>query len=149
MTEKYNRSIVNLIDQVNLGEPISRYGEVVEISNESGVKFHGILVGKSIVIPISAGHDTEDSLKNIVNLNLLELNTRSRKNKGDQTCALLGLPYNGNTLGIYSDGVNFGQIDTVHLYPKGYIATQEEFMCLITYVFMTKNLKIILSEERR
>ncbi len=117
-----------LIDGVEAGHHFSKFGKMVEISRGESVKFLGFIVDKSIIIPLSSGKDSDDDLALIAGANMEVIRTNTKDTSHEASCHLLGLPYNGQTLGLYSDGQNFGQIDAIHIHPETHMESQEEFV---------------------
>lgn len=135
MFERHDLLVIDLMKALSQGEQISKFGRTVEITKGERIKFVGFLVGKSIVIPLSAGRDSEDYLSQIAGANLETVKQNSRETPEEATCHLLGLPYCAQTLGMYSDGRTFGQINTIHFHPEIFVATQDDFIALATASF--------------
>lgn len=127
MSERHFTSIKELFKGVESGEHYSKFGKTVEITR-GDIKFAGFLVEKSIVIPTNAGKGTDESIVLFVGANLEVIRSNSEEKPLPATCHLLGLPYNGQTLGIYSDGQNFGQITGIHFHPNEHLQSQEDFL---------------------
>lgn len=145
MSERHRLSIVSLFKGIEVGEPSSKFGKVVEITH-GDVKFVGFLVEKSIVIPTNAGEASDEALSLFVAANLEAIRGRSCELPLPATCHLLGLPYFGQTSGLYSDGQQFHQISGVHLHPKAHLETQEEFIHLARNVLRSVGSKLTIIE---
>ncbi|MGA3292023.1 MAG: hypothetical protein ABSC49_02635 [Candidatus Microgenomates bacterium] len=126
LNPKYVGVINELLDKKNKEVTFSTHAKLVKIENEEGKSLLGILVDKSIAIPLSVNSESEDSLKTLVQTNLLELELNHGENVSQKACHLIGLPFNGLTDGFFSDGSAIGNetIVAVHIYPEGHFATQ-------------------------
>ncbi len=128
MSEYHFSSVQALIKGLEVGEQVSKFGRTVEISRGGSIKFLGFLVEKSIVIPLSYGKDSDDYLSQVSGANLEVVRSNSIEGAQPATCHLLGLPYNGPTLKLRSDGQWFGQISAIHLHPDEFIESQDHFI---------------------
>lgn len=145
--QEYRRVIKRLFDPKDLEILIPSHAKTVKIENSKGQTLLGVLVDKSIAIPLSASDETDYDLKVMVSTNLTVLGLSPRQKAVEAACNLMGLPFNGNTDGFYSDGNVIGFINTVHIHPENLFASQEDFLSQLTTVFEARGLKITVDES--
>ncbi|QQG41248.1 MAG: hypothetical protein HYV90_03685 [Candidatus Woesebacteria bacterium] len=146
MSEIHHRRIRDIFDPKNLEISISSHAKTVKIENSKGLSLLGVLVDKSIAIPLSAPNETDDALKAMVKTNLMSNDFDPDSCIAKAACNLMELPFNGNTGGFYSDGSFISFINVVHIHPENLFASQEEFFAQLKTVFEDKGLKITLNE---
>lgn len=146
MYERHDSIFKQLFNPVDNEVTISSHAKIVKIDSQGRV-LTGILVGKSIAIPLSAIKDTDESVRSIVEANLAELNLPLFQSAPETACRLLGTPLNSHTGGFYSDSSAFGSINSVHIHAEKEFNSQEEFLENFTEIFESKGLKITVSES--
>lgn len=138
----------HLVDPGREEITLTTHAKLAKIQNTDGVTFWGILMNKSIVVPFTAGADTDESIKNIVRLNTMDIDKQPDEPHAQAACRRLGLCFNGENDGFYSDGtaLNQSNIMILHIYPKGLIETQEEFIKKISNVFISRGCEMTIEE---
>lgn len=131
--EQFNKLVNPDIKDVTL----ANHAKLVKISTDAGSNFFGIIMNKSIVFPFTTGSEVDKDIKNIVMLNNMDLDKAPDKTHLEAACIKMNLPFNGIRDGFYCDGINLGtsNIMALHIYPKEFIGTQEEFMRQISDMF--------------
>ncbi len=122
----------------------NRYGKTVVIQSTDKKNFMGILVEDSIVIPLRVNQPAEDSIQNMVNINISELAASPNKNLAEEMAHKLGLPYNGHTMRLYSDGQVFKGVLALHLYFYEHIESEEASFQKMSEILDTRGVKISL-----
>lgn len=127
---------------------LTTHAKLAKIQNLSGEMFLGILMDRSIVIPFTANTDTEETIKNIVSVNNMCLQRKLNESHAEVACKLMGLNFNGENSGFYSDGTALAHsnIMILHIYPKGYINTQEQFTEDVTKMFNERNCVVSIED---
>lgn len=150
MTEypKFVDQFNHLIDQNSKEVTFTTHAKLAKILNPNGILFIGILMNKSIVIPFTSNADTEDSIKNIVRVNNMDLQKKFNEPHAEVACRLLGLNFNGENSGFYSDGTSLAHsnIMVLHVYPKKRIDTQEQFTDQVTTMFIDRGCTMSIEE---
>lgn len=132
-----------LLDIENKEVTFSTHAQVVSMENEQGKVLLGILLDKSLAIPLSFNSQTGDEVKTLVQTNLLELSSIQAESIPQAACRLLNLPFNGKTHGFYSDGSSMGNetINTIHIYPEGTLDSQDDFLTRLNAIFELRGIK--------
>lgn len=150
MTEnpKFVDQFINLIDPDHKEVTLTSHAKLAKIQNSEGATFWGILMDKSIIIPFTANIDTDEAVKNIVALNNMDLDKEPGVPHVQTACKQLGLCYNGKNEGFYSDSAALSRsnIMVLHIYPEGYVNSQEDFIESISKVFQSRG-SIMTIEE--
>lgn len=120
----------------------STHAQVVSMKNQEGQTLLGILLDKSLAIPLSFNSETVNEVKTLAQTNLLELSSIEAESVPQAACKLLNLPFNGNTEGFFSDGSAIGNetINTIHIYPNQHLESQEDFLTRINAMFESKGI---------
>jgi len=135
-----------MFDPENLEVTLPSHGQIVTIQNIKGDVLVGILVENSIAIPLSATDETDYNLKVITQANLVSIGN-TKESFPEAACHMMGLPFNGQTGGIYSDGNAIGQINAVHIHSNGVFNVQEDFLKRTKAAFHTKGLTVSVLES--
>lgn len=125
----------------------NRYGKTVIIKNPENKVFLGLLVKDSVIIPVGIKEPAEDTLRNIVNINKGEITPNSKENAAQNVAHSLGLPYNGQTYGLYSDGQLFSGVFGLHLYFYDYHESQQKFVTKMSDVLSSLGVKVSILED--
>ena len=127
---------------------LTTHAKLVKIQNINNNMFIGILMDRSIAIPFTANPDTDESIKNIVILNNMDLSKKNDVSHAEAACKLLGLNFNGENSGFYSDGtaLKHSNIMILHIYPKNHIYNQEEFIQNVSVMFQKRGCTITIEE---
>lgn len=138
----------HLIDQGREELTFTTHAKLAKILNPNGTLFIGILMNKSIIIPFTANADTEDSIKNIVKINNMDLKRKFNESHAEAACKLLGLNFNGENSGFYSDGtaLSHSNIMILHIYPRNHVETQEQFTEEVLKMFIDKGCMMSIEE---
>lgn len=137
-----------LINQSYQEVTFTTQAQLVKIQNQEGVVFIGILMDKSIAIPFTANPDTDESIKNIVALNNMDLHKNSDESHAQAACRTLNLNFNGNNSGFYSDGTALAQsnIMILHIYPSKHLDSQNEFIHDVAGMLSNRGCSISIEE---
>ena len=140
-----------LLDNKNPEITFSTHAQVVSMENEQGKSLLGILLDKSITIPLSFNSETVDDVKTLAQTNLLELSSISAESIPQAACRLLNLPFNGKTHGFFSDGSAMGNetINMIHIYPEDNMKSQDDFLTRLNAVFELKGIKFRFENPSR
>ena len=122
------------------------HAKIVEFITTSGDVLTGIIVEKSIAIPITETKDTASTIKDIVAINVKTLSKDGQKVGPAQASSMLGLVFNGETGDFYSDSTDIGTVITLHIHPKNNLANQEEFLDKLGILLASKNIKVKVME---
>jgi hypothetical protein len=132
MTEnpKFVDQFNHLVDDRHPEVTLTTHAQILKIQNVDGATLYAILMDRSLIIPFTSSPDTNDEIKNIVSLNNMDLDKKPDEPHAEAACRLLGLHFNGENSGFYSDNsaVSRSNMMILHIYPKGLIATQEDFL---------------------
>lgn len=124
MCERYDAGIKAYMRNIRNGEFLANNPEVVEFTNDK-IKLSGLLVDRSLIIPISVAYAGNEMLTKMVESNIKALKEKGPKESVElAVCHVLGLPYNGQTKGLRSHGENFNLIGGIHFYPDDEIASE-------------------------
>jgi hypothetical protein len=151
MTEnpKYVDQFNNLVDSQNKEITFTTHAQIMKIENSDGCVLLGILMDRSVVIPLTANSETNDNIKNLVMTNMLDLEKECNESHAEAACRLLGLPFNGKTEGFFSDGnvIVKSTVGILHLYPEGFVKSQEDFLNKLTRMLENKNCSVSIDES--
>jgi hypothetical protein len=150
--EKYFRHVDmfnKLLSKDNNEVTFSTHATIVKMENEQGKSLLGILLDKSIAIPLSFNSETDDKVKTLVQTNLLELSSLVAESTPQAACRLLNLPFNGKTHGFFSDGGSMGNetINTIHIYPDSKLDSQDDFLTRLNAVFELRGIKFRIENQ--
>jgi hypothetical protein len=143
--DQYNK----LVDTKNTEITFTTHTRILKMENSEGDQLLGILMDKSVVIPLTANSETDDNLKTLVQTNMLDLRKEPNESHAQAACRLLGLPFNGKINGFFSDGNVIGRssIDILHIYPEGFVASQEEFLEKLTKILENNNCSVSINKS--
>lgn len=138
----------HLVDKDRKEINFTTHVQLVKIQKANGAMFMGILMNKSIAIPFTENVDTDDIIKNLVRLNNMDLDRQQNEPHAAAACRALGLNFNGANNGFYSDGsaLDRSNIMILHIYPKEFISTQDQFIDKLKEMFLGKDCAMILEE---
>lgn len=138
----------NLVDKDHKEVNLTTHAKLTKIQNADGATFFGILMEKSIIVPFTASAETDESIKNIVRLNNMDLDKNPDEAHAQAACRLLKLCFNGENDGFYSDGssIKGSNIMVLHIYPKDSVETQDEFIKRVSQVFISRGSVITIEE---
>lgn len=92
------------------------FGKTVVFKNQDNKVFLGILLKDSVFIPLGTKEPSNEVMSNMIRLNKSEITPNPRESTGENVAHKLGLPFNGQTYGLYSDGQIIGPVYGLHLY---------------------------------
>ncbi len=127
----------------------TRYGKTVIIQSTERKNFLGILVNDSVIIPLRINQPAEDSIQNMANINISELSVKPNSNLAEEMAHTLGLPYNGHTERLYSDGAVFKGVLALHLYFYEHNESEESFLQKASAIMESKGVKVSLLKETK
>lgn len=122
-------------------------GNQVTIVNNEGEILEGVLVEKSIVIPLSLDRSSESYLNSMAEKNLSTVQKISSSDPAHRACTFLGFNVLQNINGISAGPDFFGTHVGVHLYPANGVETQKEFLDSLREVLQEKGFAISLGES--
>lgn len=99
----------------------------ITLESGEGKKLLGILVGKSVIIPLSVDQSSDGYLNDMAKENLEVVGTDTLAPIYG-ACKMLKMLYAHKVEGIYADGDFFKRNVALHLHPNGSIITKDDFL---------------------
>lgn len=118
----------------------------IEITRRDKRKLAGVLVEKSVFIPLQAARDSEE-LDRVFRENLAVLGNIQATGIADAVSKFLEMPLHIGVDGIYTDGDSIGNTAGLHLHPDGRVSTQKEFLNLLKKVLAPRGLKVSVKKS--
>lgn len=146
MNERHDIIIRELFDRNNLEVTFASHATRVNIKYSESKELTGILVGKSIAIPVSTPKNSDLTLMEIAANNLRSLESISSDPPVILACRALSLPFGTETKGIFADGRGFNQVGALHLHPGNHSVSQQEFVSNLVTILEERKITVSLSE---
>lgn len=127
--ERYTRPINQMLDLESSEFSFIDQANIIRLEKEGKILL-GVIAGKSIFIPLSFNQETNQDIKDMVSVNLNEIDKIDGKSTPEQASFLLGLPFCGKFDEYMCDGSAIGNqtITALHIYPAGHCESEEDFV---------------------
>lgn len=127
MCERYDQGIKAYVRNIGSAEQALSINKTAEFVH-GDVKLSGILIENSLIIPFSDAYGRNDMLSKMVESNIKILKEKAPEEPIEvAACHLIGLPFNGQTNGLRSNGEGFGFIAGIHFYPDDEVLNGDNF----------------------